>query len=139
PLLKALPVVALASILIFSGIHLVEISAYRSLYRIHRPACILAVLVTLGVLIVGVIPGILIGVVLSLVVLLGRLARPTDAVLREVPKTGRFHDVADAPEAHTVPGLLAYRFYAPLFFANADYFLERIRTLIAASKTPVQW
>jgi SulP family sulfate permease len=96
-------------------------------------------LVTLGVLVVGVIPGILIGVMISLIALLGRLARPMDAVLREVPETGKFHDVGEVQESRTVPGLLAYRFYAPLFFANADYFVERIRGLVAESREPVRW
>jgi SulP family sulfate permease len=139
PLLRPLPVVTLAAILIFSGIHLIEIKAYRELFQISRPAFFLALLVTAGVLIVGVIPGILIGVMLSLIVLLGRLARPTDAVLSEVAKTGEFHDVGEAPEGQSVPGLIAYRFYAPLFFANADYFVERIRGLVAASTAPVRW
>ena len=139
PVLRLLPVVALAAILIFSGIHLVEVAAFRSLLQISRPGFFLAVLVATGVLVVGVIPGILIGVMLSLIVLLGRLARPIDAVLREVPRTGKFHDTGDTPEAQTVPGLIAYRFYAPLFFANADYFVERIRGLIAASPAPVRW
>jgi sulfate permease, SulP family len=67
------------------------------------------------------------------------MARPTDAVLREVPSTGAFHDTGDAPEAKTVPGLIAYRFYAPLFFANADYFTSRVNELIAASPEPVRW
>jgi SulP family sulfate permease len=138
-LLKQLPVVALAAILIFSGIHLVEIHAYRNLHKISPLAFILALLVTAGVLVVGVIPGILIGVMISLVVLLGRLARPTDAVLREVPATGAFHDTGDAPEARNVTGLIAYRFYAPLFFANADYFSSRVNELVAASPDPVRW
>src|SRR5262249_31621396 len=88
---------------------------------------------------VGVVPGILIGVMLSLVYLLSKLARPTDVVLSEVPGTGRFHDVADATSTETVPGLIAYRFYAPLFFANADYFAERVRTLVAGSPPPGRW
>jgi SulP family sulfate permease len=138
-LLTQLPVVALASILIFSGVHLVEIEAYRSLHKISPPAFVLALLVTGGVLIVGVIPGILIGVMISLIVLLGRLARPTDAVLREVPTTGAFHDTGDAPEARNVPGLIAYRFYAPLFFANADYFSNRVNELVSASPDLVRW
>jgi sulfate permease, SulP family len=97
------------------------------------------VLVTAGVLVVGVIPGILIGVMLSLIVLLGRLARPADAVLQEVAGTGEFHDTGDEAGTHTVPGLVAYRFYAPLFFANADYFIERVRGLVSASPVPVRW
>lgn len=139
PVLKSLPVVALAAILIFSGIHLVEVAAYRSLFRIRRAGFALAVLVTAGVLVVGVIPGILIGVMLSLIVLLGRLARPADAVLQEVAGTGEFHDTGDEAGTQTVPGLVAYRFYAPLFFANADYFLERVRGLVSASPVPVRW
>jgi SulP family sulfate permease len=138
-LLRQLPVVALAAILIFSGIHLVEIEAYRSLKRIAPLAFLLALLVTGGVLVVGVIPGILIGVMISLIVLLGRLARPIDAVLREVPGTGKFHDTGDAPEARSIPGIIAYRFYAPLFFANADYFTGRVNELIATSPEPVRW
>src|SRR5262249_1706160 len=53
--------------------------------------------------------------------------------------TGEFHDVGEVPESQTVPGLIAYRFYAPLFFANADHFVERIRSLVGASDTPVRW
>ncbi len=139
PVLKSLPVVALAAILIFSGVHLVEVEAYRSLFGISRAGFVLAVLVTAGVLVVGVIPGILIGVMLSLIVLLGQLARPADAVLREVAETGEFHDTGDETGVPCVPGLVAYRFYAPLFFANADYFIERIRGLVAASPVPVRW
>jgi SulP family sulfate permease len=139
PLLRVLPTVALGSILVFAGANLVEIDAYRMLRRISPRAFVLALLVTAGVLIVGVVPGILIGVMLSLVYLLGRLARPTDAVLSELPGTGRFHDVADVDSDQTVPGLIAYRFYAPLFFANADHFTERVRRLVAESPTPVRW
>lgn len=139
PLLKPLPEVALASILIFSGIHLVEVAAYRSLLQISRSGFLIAVLVTAGVLVVGVIPGMLIGVMISLIAVLGKMARPADAVLHEVPGTGKFHDVGEVPEAQTVPGLIAYRFYAPLFFANADHFVERIRGLIASNATPVRW
>jgi len=139
PLLRFLPTVALAAILISAGLHLVEFEAYRSLLRVSRHSGLIAVLVTVGVLVVGVIPGMLIGVAFSLVHVLGKLARPIDVVLREVPGTGQFHDLGEAPEAVTVPGLIAYRFYAPLFFANAGYFVERVRELIAASPTPVRW
>jgi SulP family sulfate permease len=81
----------------------------------------------------------LVGVGLSLCYLLARLARPTDAVLQEVPGTGRFHDVGTDVHTHTVPGLIAYRFYAPLFFPNAEHFARRIRSLVAESPRPVKW
>jgi SulP family sulfate permease len=138
PVLRALPTVALSAILIFSGVNLVDVGSYRMLRRISRPAFFIALLVTAGVLISGMVSGILIGVMISLLLLLGRLARPTDVVLQEVEHTGKFHDLGEsAPE--TVPGLIAYRFYAPLFFANADHFLGRVRSLVAASPHPVRW
>jgi SulP family sulfate permease len=138
-LLRFLPTVALAAILISAGVHLVEIAAYRSLLRVSRNSALIALLVTIGVLVVGVIPGMLIGVAFSLIHVLEKLARPIDAVLREVPGTGKYHDLGEAPEAVTVPGLIAYRFYAPLFFANAGHFVERVRGLIVASPMPVRW
>jgi len=139
PALEPLPTVALAAILINAGIHLVEANAYRTFFRISPRAGWLALIVALGILIVGVIPGILVGVGLSLVYLLARLARPTDAVLQEIPGTGSFHDVGTDTHTHTVPGLIAYRFYAPLFFANAEHFARRVRSLVAESPQPVKW
>ena len=139
PILRVLPTVALAASLVSAGIHLVEVRDYRTFLRVSPRAALVAFAVLGGVLIVGVIPGILIGVGLSLVYVLGRLARPSDAVLHEVPGTGRFHDVGDSPEPNTVPGLIAYRFYSPLFFANAEHFVHRIRSLVDGSPQPIKW
>lgn len=139
PVLRALPTVALASILIFAGWHLIEFHEYRSLWKLRPMAFGLAIVVAIGVLIVGVVPGIVLGVMISLLYLLARLARPMDAVLGEVPGTGKFHDLGENNDAQTVPGLIAFRFYAPLFFANAGYFVQRVRELIQASPTPVRW
>jgi SulP family sulfate permease len=139
PLLRALPTVALAAILIFAGAHLIEFHEYKLFWRASKRAFWLALAVTAGVLVVGVVPGILIGVIASLIYVLARLARPLDVVLRELPGTGRFHDLGEGAEAETIPGLIAYRFYAPMFFANAEYFLQRARQLIAASPNRVRW
>jgi SulP family sulfate permease len=139
PVLRFLPTVALASILMFAGAQLVGLDEYLRLWRITRVGFVNALLVTLGVLLVGVVPGIVVGIMLSLMLLLGRLARPADAVLQQVPGTTSFHDLGEVSATETVPGLIAYRFYAPLVFANADHFLERVRGLVAASRTPVRW
>jgi SulP family sulfate permease len=139
PVLRSLPTVALSAILIFAGVNLVDVGAYRVLRRLSRPAFAIALLVTAGVLVGGMVPGMLIGVMVSLIMLLGRLARPTDAVLLEVTGTGKFHDLGEADASETVPGLIAYRFYAPLFFANADHLVERVHGLIAGTSTPVRW
>ena len=139
PALRQLPAVALGAILIFAGWHLIELREYRLLLRLSPMGFGLAIVVALGVVVVGVVPGIVIGVMATLIYLLARLARPGDAVLCEVPGTGRYHDVGETPEAQTIPGLIAYRFYAPMFFANAEYFVQRVRELIAKSTGPVRW
>jgi sulfate permease, SulP family len=139
PLLRSLPIVAMASILIFAGVHLIEVHEYRSLLKVSTKGFWLSLVVAAGVLVVGVVAGIMIGVLISLIYLLGRLARPMDAVLQKMPGTGEYHDLSDGSAEHTVPGLIAYRFYAPLIFANAEYFGQRVRELIASSTTPVRY
>jgi SulP family sulfate permease len=94
---------------------------------------------TLGVLALGVLPGVMLAVALSLAWLLMVVSRPQDAVLGRVPGLRGFHSVADYPKATTVPGLLLYRFEANLVFFNIDYFSERLGAAIEASKTPVEW
>jgi SulP family sulfate permease len=91
------------------------------------------------VLLLGVLPGVMLAVALSLAWLLMVASRPKDAVLGRVPGLPGFHSVADYPSARTVPGLLLYRFEANLVFFNVDYFGERLRAAIDAAKTPVEW
>jgi sulfate permease, SulP family len=138
PLLARLPVVALAAILVYGGSTLVEFDVMKRIYRYYPRSATLAAVTTLGVLVSGVVPGILIGVVLSLLGLINRISNPPDAVLREVPGHG-FHDFGDAPGGQSIPGLLVYRFYAPLLFSNAAHFTARVRAVILDSKTPVAW
>jgi SulP family sulfate permease len=137
PVIAHLPSVALAALLIYGGFTLVEFDVMKRIYRYYPRSAIVAGITTFGVLAAGVVPGILIGVALSLLGLIRRLSHPPDAVLSEVPGHG-FHDLGKM-ESQTVPGLIAFRFYAPLLFANAGYFVERVRHLVAASPTPVRW
>jgi sulfate permease, SulP family len=138
PLIARLPVVALAALLIYGGSTLVEFDVMVRIYRFYPRSAMLAALTTLGVLAVGVVPGILVGVALSLLALIDRISNPPDAVLRIVPGDG-FHDLGDTDTGETIPGFIAYRFYAPLLFSNASHFVERVRGLIAASPTLVRW
>lgn len=138
PLMARLPAVALAAILVYGGSTLVEFGVMKRIYRYYPRSAAVAALTTLGVLGAGVVPGILVGVVLSLLGLISRTSNPPDAVLREVPGHG-FHDLGDTPGGQTIPGLLAYRFYAPLLFFNVAHFAGRARTLMRDSKTPVLW
>ncbi len=138
PAMARLPAVALAAMLIFGGINLVEFDVMVRLYRCFPGSSLLAALTTLGVLAIGVVPGILLGVALSLLGLINRISRPPDAVLSAVPGHG-FHDLGGAQGTQTVPGLIAYRFYAPLMFSNAGHFVARARQLIAAAPAKVRW
>jgi SulP family sulfate permease len=138
PVMARLPLVALAVVLIHAGIGLVEFQAMKRIYRFYPRSAAISALTTIGVLAAGVIPGILIGVALSLLELINRVSHPHDAVLSAVPGHG-FHDLGDSPKNTTIPGLIAYRFYAPLLFPNAGHFVARVRALIAASPIPVRW
>jgi sulfate permease, SulP family len=138
PLMAQLPVVALAVILIYAGFGLVEFDAMKRIYRYYPKSAVISALTTIGVLAAGVIPGILIGVALSLLGLINRVSNPHDAVLSAVPGHG-FHDLGDLSQSTTIPGLIAYRFYAPLLFPNAGHFVARVRAIIAASPTPIRW
>ena len=138
PLIARLPVVALAALLIYGGFTLVEFDIMARIYRFYPRSAMLAASTTLGVLAVGVVLGILVGVALSLIALIDRISNPPDAVLRIVPGDG-FHDLGDSDTGETMPGFIAYRFYAPLLFSNASHFVERVRHLVAASSTPVRW
>ena len=138
PLIALLPVVALAAILIYAGFGLVEFDVMLRIYRYYQRSSMVAAITTAGVLVGGVIPGILLGVAISLIGLINRLSRPMDAVLQEVPGHG-YHDIGETPNTQTVPGLIAYRFYAPLLFSNMGHFTQRVRDLVAANPSPVRW
>ncbi len=131
-----LPAAALGGLLMASAWSLCDAGEFRRLWR-FRGISLAGALVTLaGVVALGVMEGILIGVVFSLVLLLRALAFPPDAVLGRTPD-GSWHDPAFRPDAARVPGLLVYRFTAPLFFANCALFRDRIEALVAAAPQPL--
>jgi len=138
PVMERLPAVALAAILIFAGFNLIELRVLARLYQAYRGSAVLAALTTLGVLAGGVVPGILLGVGLSLLGLINRISHPPDAVLCEVPGHG-FHDLGVGSTGGMIPGLLTYRYYAPLVFCNAAHFTGRVRTVLGACEEPVRW
>ncbi len=137
-LIAALPTVAIAAILIVTGITLIEFKEVARLLRIHRFSGWISICSTIGVIALGVLPGILLGVFLSLLHLLNQLARPQDALLGRVEGSRTLHDVGDDEAAKTIPGLIVYRFYGPLIFANVRYFIERIEHFIEQEETPVR-
>jgi len=139
PLLASLPQVALAAIIIVAAINLINFKPLLEVYRMRPIEFFLALITLVGVLTVGILYGILIAVVLALFVVISRISRPHDAVLGSVEGIDGYHDIDQNESLETVPGLIAYRFDAPLFFANADFFLTHARELIAATDPPVEW
>jgi SulP family sulfate permease len=136
--IATIPTVAIAAILVFTGITLIDVDGYRRLQQRHRPSALVALFTSLGVVVIGVLPGILVGIVLSLLKVLSQIARPQDALLGRVPGTGALHDVGDDETAQTIPGLIVYRFYGPLVFANVRFFIERLEHFIARETHPVR-
>jgi SulP family sulfate permease len=103
----------------------------------HRQSAWVALLTSIGVVVVGVLPGILVGIVLSLLKVLSQIVRPQDALLGRLPGRQALHDVGDDEAAETIPGLVVYRFYGPLVFANVRFLIERVEHFIARETHPV--
>lgn len=138
-LIALLPKVALGAILIVTAVGMLEAGSLRKLYKIDRNEFSIAIGVTLTILIAGVVPGIITGLLLSLIAVLVEISRPRDAVLRRVLRDGKFHDCTEDDVAEDVPGILVYRLYAPLIFANARFVMARIRQLVDEAGPGLQW
>jgi high affinity sulfate transporter 1 len=138
-LLQNLPDSALAAVVISAAIGLIEVAGVRKLYRVRKTEFALSIACFLGVAVLGVIEGIFIAVALALLDFIRRAWRPYDAVLGRVDDLKGYHDVTRYPDAKRVPGLVLFRWDAPLFFANAEEFADRVRQAIASSPTPVRW
>ena len=132
PVLARFPDASLAAVVIYAGLRLVDVKEFARIARYRRTELSIALATTGGVLALGVLQGVVVAVSLSLVDVIQRVARPHDAVEGIVPDLAGMHDVDDYDTAVVVPGLLVYRYDAPLFFANADNFLSRVRQSVAA-------
>jgi high affinity sulfate transporter 1 len=138
-LLRDLPLPMLAAIVITAAIGLIDVAAVRRLYRVRRTEFVLWLAAFGGVALLGVLMGIFTAILLSLADFVRRAWRPHDAVLGREDELKGYHDIDRHPSARQVPGLLLYRFDAPLFFANAAYFRRRVRGLVAVATQPVRW
>jgi SulP family sulfate permease len=138
-LLENLPQMVLAVIIIAAAINLIEVKSLQQVYRVRRIEFFLALITLIGVLSIGVMEGILVAVLLSLIVVIGRISRPHDAVLGAVKGVDGYQDIEAYAHSETEPGLIVYRFDAPLFFANADYFLSQVQELINEAHPSIDW
>ena len=137
-LFQYLPNAALAAVVIAAAIGLFEIGDLARIYRIQQWEFWLSILCTVGVAVFGAIPGICIAIVFAIIEFLWDGWRPHWAVMGRVDGIKGYHDITRYPEARRVPGLVLFRWDAPLFFANAELFNDSVRDAIAASPTPVR-
>ncbi len=138
-LVKNLPSSALAAVVIAAVLGLIDLDAVRRLRYVRRSEFELAIVSFAGVAFVGVLAGIGLAIVVSLLNVVRRAWRPHDAVLGRVHGLKGYHDVTRYPGTQRIPGLVLYRFDAPLFFANADYFRSRVRSLVGAAGPGLRW
>jgi high affinity sulfate transporter 1 len=138
-LLQNLPTSALAAVVIVAAFRLVDLRTLRRLARARPTSLVLSLTATLGVVVLGVLEGVIVAVALSILFFFRRFWWPEDEQLGRVPGLRGWHSIERFPDAQTLPGVLLYRFEAPLFFANARVFEERVRDLVRASDPPVAY
>jgi high affinity sulfate transporter 1 len=137
--LSNFPMAALGALVVYAALRLVDVPEFKRLARFRHSELVLALATTASVLLFGVLYGVLVAIALSILDLLRRVARPHDAVLGFVPGVAGMHDVDDYPNADPEPGLVIYRYDAPLFFANAENFRERALAAVDENPEPVKW
>jgi high affinity sulfate transporter 1 len=137
--LQSLPLSALAAIVIASAIGLIEVADLRRIYRIQQWECWLSIGCTVGVVVLGAIPGIGVAIVIAVIEFLWDGWRPYSAILGRAEGIKGYHDITRYPDARQIPGLVLFRWDAPLFFANAELFQARVRDAVAAAPAPVRW
>ena len=137
-LLKDLPTAALAAVVIASAIGLFEITDLVRIFHIQRLEFWLSIVCFLGVAVFGAIPGIGLAIAIAVMAFLWNGWRPYSAVLGRPNGVEGYHDIARYPDARQIPGLVLFRWDAPLFFANAELFRERVLNAVAKSSTPVR-
>ena len=138
-LLQHLPAAALAAVVIAAAIGLFEVVDLMRIFRIQRGEFWLSIVCLVGVAVLGAIPGIGLAIALAVIEFLWAGWRPHSAVLGRAEGVKGYHDITRYPDARRIPGLVLFRWDAPLFFANAEFFREQVLDATATSPTPVHW
>ncbi|NEP17768.1 MAG: STAS domain-containing protein, partial [Leptolyngbya sp. SIO4C1] len=139
PVLALFPTAALGAIVIYAATKLIDVPEFIRLQQFRKSELALALATTAGVLLTDILIGVGIAVALSVIELFARITRPHDAVMGQVPELPGWHDIEDWEGAATIPGLVLYRYDAPLCFANTEDFKRRALDAIEAETAPVKW
>ena len=137
PLFAYLPTAALAGIVIVAGAGLLDTAEFSALWRYRKTEFWMGIVTIIAVLTIGMLGGILVAIGLSLLAVVLQASSPSTAFLGRLPDTNTYRDVADHPDTVTFPGLLIYRFDAPLFFANAARFRDDIIGAVEHADPPI--
>lgn len=137
--LRYIPMAGLGAVLVMASLSLLDVQTLRQFFRLNRFEFTLSLVATLGVIWVGAIDAIGVAVVLALVHFIRLTARPSAEILGEVEGLPGFHSVARHPTAQSHPGLLLFRFNAPLVFFNAPHFKQQAQVAIAAAGPDLKW
>ena len=129
-LLADLPQSALAAVLIGAALSLLDLRVLARYWRVRKSALVLSVIASLGVIVLGVLQGIVIAIALAMVLYFRRGWQPHGAVLGRVDALGGWHNVARYRDARELPGIVVFRWEAPLFFANSSSFRNQIRRIV---------
>jgi high affinity sulfate transporter 1 len=132
-LLHDLPTVILAAIVLVAVKGLIDVKTLRHLWRVSRFEFAIALVALVGVLFLGILKGVLVAVIVSLVMLLAAAARPHVAFLGRIPGTRRFSDIERHPDNEAVPGVLIFRVEASLLYFNVGHVRDRVRQQINAT------
>jgi MFS superfamily sulfate permease-like transporter len=138
-LLQHLPYAALAAVVIASAIRLFEVADLIRIFRIQPWEFWLSIVCFVGVAVFGAIPGIGLAIVVAVLEFLWDGWRPHSAVLGRAEGVKGYHDITRYPHARQIPGLVLFRWDAPLFFANAEFFKESVLNAVSKSPPPVRW
>jgi high affinity sulfate transporter 1 len=138
-LLQALPTAALAAVVISALLGLVELPELVRIYRLRRIEFAISLVCFLGVVRFGIIEGVFLAVGVALLRLVWQAWHPHFAVLGRVQGVKGYHDISRHPEARRIPGLVLFRWDAPLFFANAEAFRDDVIRAVTEAPTPTRW
>ena len=136
--IQYLPAATLAAIIVVGALRLIDPEQWRSLGHSDRAELVIALVTAVAVINLGVLVALVVAVVLSLLDVIRRIARPNDAVLGWSPAELRYADVRSGPDVAVTPGVVVYRFSDRLFFANVHFFKRRVWAAVDAAPTPTR-
>jgi SulP family sulfate permease len=128
----------LGAIIIVAASSLIDVQEFRNLNLVRHSEFYLSLFTLFGVLVIGIVPGIVLAVIFSLVDFIYRIYRPCSSVLGAMDGEYGYEWIAPSSHSQLMPGLIVYGFDAPLFFANAPYLMAQIRDLVSSADQPIR-